>query len=58
MKYLPVSLKNLKFLQTVLQRYTIIPEFFRLEMGVFARAVKLDSPGMLQKLQSAILARH
>jgi hypothetical protein len=27
-KYLPVSLKNLKFLQNVLHRHTIIPEFF------------------------------
>jgi hypothetical protein len=27
-KYLPVALKNLKFLQNVLQRYKIIPDFF------------------------------
>jgi hypothetical protein len=27
-KYLPVLLKNLKFLQNILQRYTIIAEFF------------------------------
>jgi hypothetical protein len=26
--YVLVSLKNLKFLQNILQRYTIIPEFF------------------------------
>jgi hypothetical protein len=44
MKYLPVLLKNFKFLQNILQRYTIILDFFenlnRLEVGVFDWAVK------------------
>jgi hypothetical protein len=46
--YLQDSLKNLKFLQDVLQRYTIIRNFLRmlnlLEVGIFVRAKKLESP--------------
>jgi hypothetical protein len=41
-------IKKFEFLQNVLQRYTIIPKFLenlnRLEVCVFARAVKLESP--------------
>jgi hypothetical protein len=62
MKYLPVSLKKLKFLQNILQRYTIILEFFenfRLEVSVSDWAVRLDSPGTVYvQSQSTVRKRR